>query len=317
VSTGLLFIGILALAKGVLALPFSAYATFVIEERFGFNRTTMRTFVVDLLKAVGLAVALGAPVLAAVLVFFERAGDWAWLACWGVGAVFVLVVQLLLPTWILPLFNRFEPLAEGELRAALAGYVRSVGFGLGGIFVIDGSRRSTRSNAFFTGFGRSKRIALFDTLVEKHSVRELVAVLAHEVGHYKRGHVIKGMTLAIAHLGALFFLLSIFLEHRGLFEAFFMTHEPVYAGLVFFGLLLAPAELILSPALNYLSRRFEYEADRFAARTTDGPESIVSALKKLSSGNLSNLTPHPLYVVLHHSHPPLASRIERVRRAAA
>jgi len=316
VVTGVLFIGVLVVAKGLLDLPFGVYSTFVVEERFGFNRTTPRTFVLDLAKGLLLSAALGAPIVALVLFFFERAGDAAWLYCWLVTTAFTLFFLFVFPTWIMPLFNKFEPLEEGELRDALFAYARSVDFGLGGIFVVDGSRRSSKANAFFTGFGRNKRIALFDTLVEKHPVRELVAVLAHEVGHYKLGHVFKNLAVSIAHSGVLFFLLSIFLEHRGLYDAFFMERTSVYAGLVFFGLLYAPIELVLSLVLNLQLRRHEYQADRFAVETTGEPEAMASALRRIAADSLSNLTPHPFYVFLNASHPPVLQRLRAIRAAA-
>ena len=312
-ATGLLFIGVLGLAKAVLGLPFSVYSTFVIEERFGFNRTSPKTFVLDLVKSLGLAIALGAPVLALVLLFFERAGAGAWIYCWLVFAVFTVVLQLIFPVWILPLFLRFTPLPEGELRDKLSAYARSVGFALQGIFVIDGSRRSSRANAFFTGFGRAKRIALFDTLIEKQTTEEIVAVLAHEVGHYKRKHILKVLVLQVAHSGVVFYLLSLFISHRGLFDAFYMEQPSIYAGLVFFGLLYAPVELLLSLFLNHRMRKHEFEADRYAVDTLERPETMVSMLKNLSADNLSNLTPHPFYVRLNDSHPPLLERVAAIR----
>ena len=313
--TGLLFIGTLGLAKGVLDLPFSIYSTFVIEERFGFNRTTPRTFVLDLIKGLALAIAIGGPILALVLVFFDAVGSNAWLFCWLAVSAFTIILQLVFPIWILPLFLEFTPLEPGELRTKLADYAASVGFALQGIFVIDGSRRSSRSNAFFTGLGRNKRIALFDTLIEKHSVSELVAVLAHEVGHYKRGHIVKGLVLAIAHSGVMFYLLSLFLGHAGLFDAFFMERASTYSGLVFFGLLYAPIELLLSLFLNHRSRRHELEADRYAVTTVEEPQAMASALEKLAADNLTNLTPHPFYVFLNYSHPPLIERLAAIREA--
>ncbi len=315
VLTGLLFIGSLSLARGILGLPFAVYATFVLEERFGFNRTTARTFVADLVKGLLLALVIGGPLLAVVLLFFEHAGALAWLYCWLALSAFTMVLQIVFPVWILPLFHRFEPLAEGELRTALESYAHRVGFALAGIFVIDGSRRSGHSNAFFTGFGRHKRIALFDTLVERQTVPELVAVLAHEVGHYKKKHILKGLVLSIAHSGAMLFLLSIFLEHRGLFDAFYMQHTSVYAGLLFFGLLYAPIELLLSLYVHAQLRRHEFEADRFAVETLEEPAAMIQALKKLAADNLENLTPHPFHVFLNHSHPPVAARVAAARAA--
>jgi STE24 endopeptidase len=315
IPTGLVFIGALSLAKTVVDLPFRYYSTFVIEERFGFNKTTRATFWADTAKGLGLALALGAPLLAAILWFFESAGSGAWLLCWGATALFSLFVQFIAPTWIFPLFNEFEPLEEGELRAAVLAYARKVAFPLEGLFVIDGSRRSTKANAFFTGFGKRKRVALFDTLIAKHPPEELVAVVAHEIGHYKKGHVLKGLALSILQAGVVFYLLSLFLERDGLFAAFGVEERSVHAGLVFFALLYAPLELVLSLAMQAFSRRNEYEADAWARETTGGAERLVSALKRLSADGLANLTPHPLYVALHHTHPPLVERVRALRGA--
>lgn len=316
VVTGLLFIAALVLGKGLIDLPFGIYSTFVLEERYGFNRTTPRTYVIDMVKGLILGVVLGGPLLALILFFFQRAGDLAWLYCWLFTSAFMLTVNFIFPTWILPLFNKLEPLEEGDLRSALASYARSVSFELEDIFVMDGSRRSSRGNAFFTGFGRQKRIALFDTLVAQQSTPELVAVLAHEVGHYKRRHIIKSLFLGLAHSGIVFFLLSIFLEHRGLFDAFYMQETSIYAGLVFFGLLYSPIEWVLSLFLHSQERKHEFEADAFAGQTASA-EAMISALKKLSADNLSNLTPHPFYVFLRYSHPPVLQRIARLRPWAA
>jgi STE24 endopeptidase len=314
ILTGLAYIGILMFARALISLPFSIYATFVIEERFGFNKTTPATFVTDLVKGLLLSVVLGGSVLAGVLAFFQYAGPWAWLYCWLAAIVFTLFIQFIAPTWIMPLFNKFTPLPDGELREAIFAYARAVKFPLKNLFVMDGSRRSTKSNAFFTGFGKNKRIALFDTLIEKHTVPELVAVLAHEIGHYKKKHIIQGMIISIVHLGVMFYLLSIFISHEGLFNAFYMQHTSIYAGLIFFGMLYAPIELILGIFLQIFSRKNEYQADRFAAETTRNPDSMINALKMLSMHNLSNLTPHPLYVFLNYSHPPILDRIQAIRR---
>ena len=317
VSTGVLFIGALVVGSTALGLPFQLYSTFVIEERFGFNRTTWRTFVLDRLKGFALGAVLGGGVLAAVLFFFEWAGPLAWLWCWSALTVFMLTAQFVAPTWIMPFFNTFSPLDNGELKEALLDYARSTQFPLDGIFVIDGSRRSAKSNAFFTGFGRHKRVALFDTLVEKQTTPELVAVVAHEVGHYKHRHVLKGLVLSLVHTGALFWLLSLFLDQPGLFDAFAVFEPSVHAGLVFFALLFTPIELVLSVVVNVFSRRHEFEADAFAADTTGSAEPMIAALKKLSADSLSNLTPHPLQVFLHHSHPPVLQRITALRAVSA
>lgn len=309
VGRGLIFFALLLLAKALLSLPFKIYSTFVIEERFGFNRTTPATFVADLAKGLLLAVLLGGPLLAAVLYLFAKAGALAWLWCWGAVSLFTLFIQFIAPTWIMPLFNKFTPLPEGELREAIFAFAAKVNFPLQNVFVMDGSKRSAKSNAFFTGFGRHRRIALFDTLIEKQTVPELVGVLAHEIGHYKKKHILKSMLLGFGHAGVMFYLLSFFLNRPELYAAFGLTEPSLYAGLVFFGLLFTPLEMVLAPCLHYLSRTHEYQADRFAAEQTGNPAGLAEALKKLSVSNLANLTPHPFYVALHYSHPPLVARL--------
>ena len=317
--TGLLYIGILILARSAISLPFSIYSTFAIEERYGFNKTTPKTFILDLIKGTALGIVIGGAVLAGVLYFFEYAGPYAWLYCWIAVTLFSLVMQFIAPTWIMPLFNKFTPLEEGDLRSAIMDYARSVKYPLENLFVMDGSKRSSKSNAFFTGFGKHKRIALFDTLIENQTVPEIVAVLAHEIGHFKKKHILQSMVIGILHTGVMFYLLSIFLSHQGLFEAFYMENAaatPIYAGLIFFGMLFSPIEMILSVFMQIFSRKNEFEADRYAAETTGDPESMVSALKKLSAHNLSNLTPHPFYVFLNYSHPPVLERIRAIRALA-
>jgi STE24 endopeptidase len=251
---------------------------------------------------------IGGPLLAGVMAFLAYAGPYAWLYCWLAMTVFSLGLQWLAPTWIMPLFNTFTLLAPGALKDAILAYARTVNFAVEDVFVIDGSRRSSKSNAFFTGFGKHKLIALFDTLIASHTVPELVAVLAHEIGHYKMKHVRRSTVLSILHMGVMFFLLSVFLHHEGLFQAFFVQQPSVYAGLVFFGMLYTPLELVLSMGMQIMSRRHEYEADRFAVDTFAEPAALALALKKLSVHNLANLTPHPFYVFTY-SHPPMLQRL--------
>lgn len=312
VFRGLLYIGILFLLKSVVSLPFSIYSTFCIEERFGFNKTTWKLFLSDRLKQLVLAVCIGGSLLAGVLAFFEYAGPHAWLYCWGVVIVFMIVMQYAVPTWIMPLFNKFKPLESGELKSAILAYANSIDFPLKKIFIMDGSKRSKKSNAFFTGFGRHKRIVLYDTLVKNHTTDELVAVLAHEMGHYKKKHVLWMLLIGIGQTGIMLYLLSFFISSPMLFEAFFMETPSVYAGLVFFGFLFAPIEFFMGIAMQYFSRKNEFEADRFAVETTRRPASFSHALKKLAVHNLSNLTPHPMYVMLNYSHPPILKRLEKV-----
>lgn len=314
VLSGLVYIGILVMLRSVLGLPFTMYSTFVIEARYGFNKTTVRTFLADLAKGTALGVLIGTPILALLLWFFESAGSWAWVYAWIAVTAFSLLITYVAPTWIMPLFNKFTPLADGDLRQTILAYTARVEFPVKDLFVMDGSKRSAKSNAFFTGFGRHKRIALFDTLIEKHTVPELLGVVAHEIGHFKKRHIVKGLIFGIGHTGVMLFLLSVFLSEAGLFEAFGMTHSSVYAGLIFFGLLYAPVEMVLSVVMNGVSRRHEYEADHYAAVTTGRPDALIAALKKLSVHNLANLTPHPWYVFLHYSHPPLSRRIAALRQ---
>ena len=313
VSTGIAFVACLAALKMIVGLPFSVYAVFVVEERFGFNRTGWKTFVTDRIKGFVLAAAIGGPLLAGILAFFEYAGDDAWWICWIIVMAFSLALQYIAPTYIMPLFNKFEPLEDGELKSAILDYARSVDYPVANLFVMDGSKRSRKGNAFFTGFGKNKRIALFDTLVQQHTVAELVAVLAHEIGHYKKKHVLQGLVIGIAHAGVMFFLLSFFIAYPGLFDAFYMPEASVYGGLVFFAMLFSPVDFFLGILLQMRSRSNEYAADRFAADTTGRADAMVSALKKLSANNLGNLLPHPLYVFLHYSHPPVVDRIAALR----
>jgi STE24 endopeptidase len=312
IVNGLFYIGILLTGYGLLMLPFSIYDTFVIEQRFGFNRTTPRTFLMDHIKNLGLAALLGGALLSGILALFQYAGYHAWIYCWIAFTVFSLILEYVAPTWIMPLFNKFSPLKEGELKEAILNYARSVDFPVKSVFVMDGSKRSTKSNAFFTGFGRNKRIALFDTLIEKHTVPELIAVLAHEIGHHKKKHILQDTVINILHAGLLLFLLSVFLGSPGLYDAFYMEQSSIYSGILFFGLLYTPLEIVLSAAMHLLSRKNEYQADRFAADTIQRPQELVEALKKLHTTNLSNLTPHPFYVFLNYSHPPLLQRVRAI-----
>ncbi|MBL7015949.1 MAG: M48 family metallopeptidase [Kiritimatiellales bacterium] len=310
---GLVFGAVLMLLSQIVGLPFSIYSTFVIEERYGFNKTTAKTFVLDILKGWLLTVLLGAPIFALILWIFN-AVPMAWLWAWGSLSAIQLFILFIAPVVILPLFNKFTPLEDGELRSSIDDFAKAQDYTVSGVFKIDGSRRSTKANAYFTGFGKTKRIALFDTLIEKQSVPELVAVLAHEVGHCKKGHIKKGIIISLASSLLMFFILSLFISRPGLHEAFQIDGTPLYAGLIFFGFLYAPISMILGIANSMLSRKHEFEADAFAAETTGRPTDLISALKKLSVDSLSNLTPHPLKVVLEYSHPPVLERIKALRK---
>lgn len=314
IATGLIFIGVLMLASYLLMIPFSIYETFVIEEKYGFNKTTPGTFALDILKTCLLSVLIGVIILSAVLWFFEKAGSLAWLYCWVAVTLFQLLIMFVAPILIMPIFNKFVPLEDGDLRRAIEDYAGKQGFKMKGVFTMDGSKRSTKSNAFFTGIGRFRRIALFDTLIERHTVEELVSVLAHEMGHYRKRHILKSVVISVFTSGMMFFILSLFINNRGLFAAFKMEETSIYASLLFFGFLYAPIEMVLSVFGNMLSRRHEYEADAYAVKTYGRPDSMISALKKLSVENLSNLTPHPLKVFLGFSHPPVLERIRAIEK---
>ena len=305
--TGVAFIAILALLEVGFSLPFVLWRTFVLEARFGMNRTTPRTFVMDSVKALALAAVLGGPLLAMVIVFFERAGSSGWWLSWLLLTVVSLAAQAIVPTFVLPLFLRFDPLPSGDLRTAIETWAHGAKVQLSGLFVVDGSRRSARSNAFVTGLGGATRIALFDTLIARLRPAEVVAVLAHEVGHRRLGHITKGLVVGIAQTGVLLFLFDQILSQARLFQAFDVA-PSVFAGLALFGLLFRPAELVLGALGGWLSRRFEYEADAFAAHSV-GRSAMVSALESLGRDNLTNLTPHPVAVALSFSHPPLDRRI--------
>jgi STE24 endopeptidase len=316
ILTGLVFSFLLKFLLDVIGLPFELYDTFVLEEKYGFNKTTAATFALDLAKEWVLSLVIGAPALAAVLWLFGAEGPGAWLYVWGFITALQLFMSFVSPVFLLPLFNKFTPLPDGPLKASLAAYAAVQGFRMEGIFVMDGSKRSSKANAFFTGFGRFKRIVLFDTLIEKFTVEELTAVLAHEMGHYKKRHVLLFTVLGIAQTGFMLWLVSFFMGNAGLFAAFGMEHVSVYASLVFFGFIYSPVSFFLGILANWLSRRNEREADAYAVRTYGDPRAFGSALKKLAADNFSNLTPHPFKVFLEYSHPPVLERLRALDRPA-
>jgi len=314
IPTGLIFTGILMLASQIISIPFSIYSTFVIEEKYGFNRTTVKTFILDILKSWLLAVIIGGTIFSIILWFFDKTGNWAWVYCWAAVVLFQIVLTFIAPVVIMPLFNKFYPLEDGELKATIESYAKSQRFKMKGVFKMDASKRSTKSNAFFTGFGKFRRIVLFDTLINKHTVDELVSILAHEMGHYKKKHIIKSILISIITTALMFFILSLFINNEGLFSAFKMQNTSIYASLFFFAFLYAPINMVISIFSKILSRKHEYEADAYAVITYKKPASTISALKKLTVDNLSNLTPHPLKVFLSYSHPPILERIQSIRR---
>jgi STE24 endopeptidase len=314
IPTGLIFAGILLLAFQSISIPFSIYGTFVIEEKYDFNRTTASTFILDILKSWLLAAVIGGIIFSIILWLFEKAETWAWVYCWVVVVLFQIVLIFLAPVVIMPLFNKFYPLGDEELKTAIENYAKSQDFKMKGVFKMDASKRSTKSNAFFTGFGRFRRIVLFDTLIKRHSVDELINILAHEMGHYKKKHILKALLISMMTTGLIFFVLSLFINNEGLFSAFKMENTSIYASLFFFAFLYAPINTVISIFSNILSRKHEYEADAYAVSTYGKPESMIISLKKLTVDNLSNLTPHPLKVFLSYSHPPVTERIQAIRR---
>lgn len=307
----LFFFGILAIVSDLLSTPFDIYHTFVIEERFGFNKTNAKTYILDKLKGYVIGAILGAGLLSAFVWFYNTAGNFFWLYAWIAFTAFTLFFTMFYTSLIVPLFNKLSPLPEGELRTAIEEYAGKVNFKLDNIFVIDGSKRSAKSNAYFSGFGPKKKIVLYDTLIQQHTTSELVAVLAHEIGHYKKKHIPVSMAISVLQMGAMLFVLSLFIGNPLLSQALGVEQPGFHIGILAFGMLFSPVSLITGILFNILSRKNEFEADRYAATTYSGTE-LKNALKKLSANNLSNLLPHPLYVFINYSHPPLLERLRAI-----
>lgn len=309
----LIFFLILGLASDIIHLPFSVYDTFVIEEKFGFNKTTSKTFVLDKLKGWILSLLLGGGIGFVILWFYYKTTDMFWVYAWILSSVVMIFFAMFYSNIIVPLFNKQEPLEEGELKEAIAKFAQKVGFKLDNIYRIDGSKRSSKANAYFTGLGAKKRIVLYDTLIKELTTNEIVAVLAHEIGHYKRKHTIQGIILSVIQTGVTFYLLSLFLSIPELSYALGVSQPSFHIGIIAFGMLYSPISLLVGLGLNILSRKNEYEADAFT-QTNFEAEHLISALKKLSLNNLSNLTPHPIYVFFHYSHPTLLERIRALNK---
>ena len=311
--TGLVFGGALFAMSRIISLPFDIYHTFVIEEKFGFNKTTPGVYIGDLFKGLLLAAVIGGGVFYVVMWFFNATGNQGWLYAWGGLTVLQLFFLFIAPVVIMPIFNKFKPLENEELKVKIEEYAKAQSFKLQGIFTMDGSKRSTKANAFFTGFGKFKRIVLFDTLIEKHSISELVAILAHEIGHYKLKHILRTIVMSIVVTGVMFYFLSLFINNPMMFEAFKMDGVSIYASIIFFSFLYSPVSRLLAVFGSMLSRKHEFEADKYSVDTYGQPEVMIEALKKLSVSNLSNLTPHPWKVFLEYSHPPVMERIRAIR----
>ncbi|QSE96000.1 M48 family metallopeptidase [Fulvivirga lutea] len=309
----LAYFGVLYILADLFSLPFSLYSTFVIEERFGFNKTTLKTFVLDKVKGYVLAAIIGGLLLSALIFLIQTLGNSFWIYFWVIAAVFILFTNLFYTSLILPLFNKLTPLEDGELKDRIIQYANSVNFPLDNIYVIDGSKRSSKANAFFSGLGKTKKIVLYDTLINNHTIDELVAVLAHEVGHFKKKHIVFGLFISIGQIGLMLFIMSLLIFDKETSLALGGSQWAIHLNLLAFGILYSPISTVLGILGNMLSRKNEFEADDYAKSTFDSL-SLQKALKKLSVDNLSNLYPHPAYVFVHYSHPPLLTRLANLRK---
>ena len=305
----LAFFAALYIIADLLSTPLQWYGTFVIEEKFGFNKTTIKTFWLDKFKGYLLAIVLGGPLIWLLLFLIEQLGPAFWIYFLLAISAFSLFLNVFYTSLILPIFNKLTPLPDGELKSAIQHYSKEVSFPLANIFVIDGSKRSSKSNAFFSGLGRKKKVVLYDTLIENHSAEELVSILAHEVGHYKKKHIIQAYVLSVLQSALMLFLLSLMVQNESLSLALGGQQMSIHLNLLAFGMLYSPVSKVLGVFMNFISRKNEYQADSFAAITADR-QALVSALKKLSIDNLSNLWPHKWYVFFHYSHPPLVKRLQ-------
>lgn len=308
----LIFFGFIMIGSDILNIPFSYYQTFIIEEKFGFNKTSKATFFVDKLKQWAMTVVVGGGILSLVIWFFQWAGTNFWLYTWALVAVFTLFMNLFYSKLIVPLFNKQEPLEAGSLKEKIENYAAQVGFDLQNIFVINGSKRSTKANAYFSGFGKEKRVTLYDTLINDLEEEEIVAVLAHEIGHYKKKHIIFNLATSILLTGLMLLILSLFINNPEVSLAIGVNRPSFHAALIGFGILYSPISEITGLLMNVFSRKFEYQADDYAKHTYAALP-LVTSLKKLSKNSLSNLTPHPAYVFMHYSHPPLIDRIRNLK----
>ncbi|MBT8263881.1 MAG: M48 family metallopeptidase [Muriicola sp.] len=312
IPMALLFFGIIMIGSDILSTPFAYYKTYVIEEKFGFNKSTRKLFVIDKIKGWVMLASLGGLILSLVMWFYEWVGSSFWIYAWALIALFTIFMNLFYSKLFVPLFNKQTPLEEGGLKSKIQEYAHTVGFELKNIFVIDGSKRSTKANAYFSGFGKEKRVTLYDTLLKDLEEDEIVAVLAHEVGHYKRNHILFNLFVSVLITGITLYVLSLFINNPAVSLAIGVTVPSFHAALIGFGILYSPISEITGIAMNYVSRKFEYQADNYA-KNTFAPLPLISSLKKLSKNNLSNLTPHAAYVFMHYSHPPLIDRVRNLR----
>ncbi|HKJ06481.1 MAG TPA: M48 family metallopeptidase [Flavobacteriaceae bacterium] len=309
----LLFFGIIFFLSDIISLPFQWYKTFVIEEKFGFNKSTYSTFILDKIKGWILMAILGGSILAIITWFYQLTKEHFWLYAWLIITIVVLFINMFYSKLIVPLFNKQTPLEEGTLKEKINNFAQEVGFNLKNVFVIDGSKRSTKANAYFSGFGSQKRVTLFDTLIKDLNNNEIVAVLAHEIGHYKKKHVVYNIFISIITTGLTLFILSLLVGNATLSEALGVSKPSFHIGLIAFTILYSPISEVTGLIMNYISRKFEYQADNYAKQKFNEND-LISALKKLSKNSLSNLTPHPIYVKIHYSHPTLLQRIRNLKK---
>jgi len=311
ITVALIFFGIIMIGSEILSSPFAYYHTFVIEEKYGFNKTSKRLFITDKLKGLLLSATIGGGVLAIIIWFYQMTGDAFWVYTWMFIGAFTIFITMFYSSLIVPLFNKQSPLEEGELKDAIFAFSKKTGFTLNNIYVIDGSKRSTKANAYFSGFGARKRIVLYDTLINDLNTDEIVAVLAHEIGHYKKKHVLINMVLSLMVTGITLYIFSLLINNALLSSALSVDIPSFHIGLITFGILYSPISEITGIFMNMISRKFEYQADDFAKNQFNG-SSLVSSLKKLSKNSLSNLTPHKANVFIHYSHPTLLQRVRNL-----
>ncbi|MDN3644334.1 M48 family metallopeptidase [Lutimonas halocynthiae] len=311
ITVALIFFGIIMIGSEILSIPFTYYHTFVIEEKYGFNKTSKRLFITDKLKGLLLSATIGGGVLAIIIWFYQMTGDDFWVYTWMFIGAFTIFITMFYSSLIVPLFNKQSPLEEGELKDAIFAFSKKTGFTLNNIYVIDGSKRSTKANAYFSGFGAKKRIVLYDTLINDLNTDEIVAVLAHEIGHYKKKHVLINMVLSLLVTGITLYIFSLLINNALLSSALSVDIPSFHIGLITFGILYSPISEITGIFMNMISRKFEYQADDFAKNQFNG-SSLVSSLKKLSKNSLSNLTPHKASVFIHYSHPTLLQRVRNL-----
>lgn len=312
VLAGLIFFAVPGIITSLIGLPFNYYSVFVIEEKYGFNTSDIKTWIIDIFKSLIISLVLGGVLLSLLLVMIKSAGKLWWLWAWGIFLAFQLLMTIIYPTIIAPIFNKFTSIDDSELEEAIRTLAEREGISVTGIFQMDAGKRSRHTNAYFSGLGKSKRIVLYDTLIESHDRDEILAVLAHEIGHLKKGHIKKQLILMSAISLVLFYIAAWMINWDIMYKSFGFSSTPFYAGLFLISILWEPAGFFISPAFMALSRKYERESDRFARDAMNDPKPLIKALRKMAVDNLSNLCPHPIYVKFNYSHPPITERIKHL-----